>query len=167
MNESKDKSGGGVMGFLLGASLGAAAMYFFDPTRGNQRRAVARDKFFSLAKRIERRGEQITEDLSNRARGTVKEVQRHMRQEEIDDATLEQRVRSEFGRKVSHARAIHVYAVDGRVTLSGPILKKEVDQLLTCVQSVPGVKSVVDDLQKYDKPGDISSLQGKGKEYFQ
>ncbi|WP_374073329.1 BON domain-containing protein [Bdellovibrio bacteriovorus] len=157
----------GLRNLLIGASLGVAAMYFLDPTRGNQRRAVVRDKFISMAKRIERRRQKLSTDIKNRAIGTTKEVARHLRTEHVDDATLAQRVRSEFGRKVRHARAVKVEVRDGVVTLSGPILKYEVRQLLKCVENVPGVQSVEDQLDKYDSAGDISSLQGKGADYFQ
>nr|WP_295904771.1 BON domain-containing protein [uncultured Bdellovibrio sp.] len=157
----------GFIGLLIGASVGAAAMYFLDPTRGNQRRAVARDKFFSLTKRIRSRGEKLSTNLKNQALGVKKEFERHRRQEEVSDTLLEKRVRSAFGRKVSHARAVKVSVLDGVVTLSGPILQHEVEELISCVEEVPGVQSVKDELTKYENAGDISSLQGKGAQYFQ
>ncbi len=164
--DTKTKTGS-LAGLLIGASLGATAMYFLDPHRGNYRRALVRDKLFSWVKRAERTGERLAMDLKNRAVGTVRETKRHLRAEEVDDKTLAQRIRSEFGRKVSHAKAIEVKVENGDVRLSGPILKHEVAQLIACVESVPGVKSVRDELSKYDEPGDISSLQGRGAKYFQ
>ncbi|MEK2645621.1 BON domain-containing protein [Bdellovibrio sp. BCCA] len=166
MKESENRSHG-LTAFLIGASLGAAAMYFLDPTRGNQRRAVARDKAISFTKRAGRRGEKIVTDLRNQAQGMKSEVQRHLRKEEVSDEILEQRVRSIFGRKVRHAKAIKVKVEEGTVILSGPILNREVRGLINSIESVPGVKSVQDELSKYENAGDISSLQGKGARYFQ
>lgn len=166
----EEKKGNNIGSFLIGASIGALTMYFLDPQRGHARRILVRDKAFSLSRKTKRRIGQVASDLKNRSLGSLKEMQNRMKMktgEISDDVKLEQRIRSSFGRKVSHARAIKVSSVNGSVTLSGPILQHEVDQLITCVQNVPGVKSVSDELEKYDQPGDISSLQGRGAEYFQ
>lgn len=165
MNETKKRNN--FFGFFIGASLGALAMYFLDPQRGHARRTLAQDRIFGIARKTKRRVSQIAKNIRNRSFGVVKDLQSHLRANETDDSTLELRVRSSFGRKVSHARAIRVSAMDGNITLSGPILKHEVKRLISCVENVPGVKSVTDELSKYDRAGDISSLQGRGAEYFQ
>lgn len=165
MNETKKRNN--IFGFLIGASLGALAMYFLDPQRGHARRTLVRDKVYSVARKARRRAEQVAHNLKNRSLGAVKDLQSHLRAGESDDSILELRVRSSIGRKVSHARALRVSATNGNITLSGPILKREVARLISCVESVPGVRAVTDELSKFDRAGDIPSLQGKGAEYFQ
>ncbi len=44
---------GGLRSLLLGLSLGAIGMFFFDPHRGRRRRALTRDKFVKLSHKIE------------------------------------------------------------------------------------------------------------------
>src|SRR5206468_3234814 len=65
-----------------------------------------------------------------------------------------------LGRVVSHPHAIEVRVRDGHVTLSGPVLASEVDDLLSCLSSVRGVEDVENRLEVHERAGDISSLQG-------
>jgi uncharacterized membrane protein len=74
---------------------------------------------------------------------------------------LVERVRAKLGRVASHPRAISVAARDGRVTLSGPILASEVDDVISAAQSVRGVTDVENELDVYAEAGDVSALQGR------
>jgi len=65
-----------------------------------------------------------------------------------------------MGRLVSHPHAIQVGANHGRVTLSGPVLRHELQRLTDAVRSVWGVQEVDDKLVVYDDADSISSLQG-------
>jgi osmotically-inducible protein OsmY len=85
----------------------------------------------------------------------------------VDDAVLEQRIRSHFGRKIRHARSVKVDVHEGQVVLSGPILRDEVGVLLDCVGRVPGVKGIENKLDVFDSAGQIPGLQGEGREYLQ
>jgi uncharacterized membrane protein len=76
------------------------------------------------------------------------------------DHTITERVRAAMGRVVSHPRAIEVTARDGRVTLRGPILANEVDDLLACVAGVRGVKSVDNQLEPHERAENHPALQG-------
>ena len=73
---------------------------------------------------------------------------------------LIERVRARLGRLVSHPHAIQVGARRGHVTLSGPILEREVEPLLTAVRNVWGVSDVEDRLVAYERAENIPSLQG-------
>jgi hypothetical protein len=77
-----------------------------------------------------------------------------------DDLQLIERVRARMGRLVAHPHAIQVGANNGRVTLSGPVLRHEVARLLDAIRRVWGVATVEDRLVVYDSPESISSLQG-------
>ena len=65
-------------------------------------------------------------------------------------------MRSRIGRVVSHPHAIRVTARAGRVTLRGPILAEEVDELLACVSAVQGVTGVENWLEVHERaPADL------------
>lgn len=151
----------GITGVAVGASLGAAVMYLLDPDRGNRRRALVRDQWNRITNDTTEAVRARASDLKNRTRGVVHEMGSKIRSEETpSDSTLEARVRSEIGRSVSNPSSIVVTAHQRRVTLSGPVLKSEVDDLMSQVQSVQGVEDVRNLLQVHDKADAVPGLQG-------
>jgi hypothetical protein len=147
---------------IIGAGAGAALAYIFDPTGGGRRRARMRDKVV-YATRKTRDGLQATaRDISNRSQGIIAATQGRFAHEEVDDATLRERVRAKLGRVCSHPRAIDVKVIDGGVTLCGPILADEVEDVLVAA-SVRGVQSVTNDLEVHQLAAGVPSLQGEGR----
>ena len=145
---------------LGGVGLGVGLMYLLDPDRGNRRRAMIRD---AATRTVHQTGNAIgvtSRDLRHRTRGLVAEVASLFRSDEASDEVLEERVRSKLGRVVSHPHSIEVKAEDGRVTLSGPVLASEVDDLLSCASSVRGVEEVENRLEVHQQAGDVPGLQG-------
>ena len=152
---------------ILGAfGVGAGMMYFLDPDRGRRRRRLVRDKSLSAVKHIDDAIAKTSCDLSNRARGVVAEAGSVVSGQRVPDDILVARVESKIGRVVSHPGAIDVRAKDGRVTLRGPVLASEVNNLIGGVRSVRGVADVEDQLTVHKQAGDISALQGgvRGRE---
>lgn len=149
------------LNLLGGVGIGAFLSYLLDPDRGRRRRALARDKAARLWSRGGRWAGGVSRDMGNRARGLVTQLQGRREEAPVDEDVLVARVRSEIGRVVSHPRAIEVTASAGRVTLSGPILTREVEDLLSCVCSVRGVKGVDNRLEVHDEPGNVPGLQGE------
>ena len=145
---------------LGGMGLGAALMYLLDPERGRRRRALARDKAVHLAHRTDDALAETSRDLSHRAQGLAATSRARFSDEAVPDEVLVARVRSKIGRVVSHPHAIAVTAEQGRVTLSGPVLRDEADNLLAAVASVRGVAGVENGLEVHDGPGDVPALQG-------
>ena len=145
--------------FLAGFGAGVACAALLDPRRGAARRAVIRDKTLSLLRRAGRQAVREGRDLSQRAEGLVHETRARMHEEQIPDDVLVERVRAQIGRPVSHPRAIKVTAVDGVVTLFGPILRSELDELLERVARIRGVRSVRNQLEVQAGPGQNPSLQ--------
>ena len=148
-----------IVTLLAGAGVGAGLLYLLDPNAGARRRALARDQAVSALHRTQDFLGKAGRDMRHRARGMAAAGSRLL-PEHVPDETLAERVRSKMGRFVSHPRAIAVDAVDGCVTLRGPILAGEVDGLLRAVRAVRGVHQVEDRLEPHDSAENIPSLQG-------
>jgi hypothetical protein len=147
--------------FTTGAAVGAGVMCLLDPGRGSHRRALVRDQFVKASHKTAEGLDALSRDVANRARGMAAEAMSALHREHVGARKLEQRVRAELGRVVSHPRAIAVTASDdGLARLSGPILSEEADQALAAVRSVRGVYDVEDRLDRHDSPIGVPSLQG-------
>ena len=146
------------MTLLAGIGIGAALMYIFDPVRGRRRRALARDKATSALNTAERELKGRGEDLRNRAHGAAAEL-RSTGDDNPSDDQLVARVRSELGHHVEHARAIEVTAEQGRVTLRGPVLSSELNDVLATTRRVRGVDTVENQRDVHSTPGSVSALQ--------
>jgi BON domain len=146
---------------LLGAGIGAALVYMIDPNNGRRRRALARDQMVRMSRKTRDAADSTFRDLANRTRGIVA-TSRRSEPAAVDDATLVERVRAKLGRVSSHPRAIEVDARDGVVTLRGPILAREADQVVGTIESVRGVTNVSDQLERHDTAEGVPSLQGEG-----
>jgi len=141
-------------------ALGAGLMYFFDPQGGRRRRALLRDQVNSACVRFQEAERVVVRDASHRAIGLMAQARRAIRPDEpVDDVVLVERVRAALGRGTSHPGAIEVSSSGGVVRLSGPILAAEAGRLVECVECVPGVDSVDDQLERHDEPGNIAALQ--------
>jgi len=147
--------------FVGGAALGAAAMYMLDPDKGRRRRAIVGDKVASVGLDARRTLRAAGRDAAHRLTGFGARARHWLTDEPIpDDLQLIERVRARMGRLVAHPHAIQVGANHGRVTLSGPVLRHEVQRLVDAVRSVWGVHEVDNHLVVYDDADSISSLQG-------
>ena len=147
-------------GLLLGAGLGATAMFLLDPARGKRRRTLVRDKLTMLTRMTGDCIDVTTRDVTNRTRGLISEIKSRISSEQPDDSVLVDRVRSKLGRVVSHPAAIHVTANNGTVTLSGPVLADEVPHLLSCVKWTAGVQDVNNNLDVHEEAENHPALQG-------
>jgi uncharacterized membrane protein len=148
---------------LLGAAgLGAGWMYYFDPALGNRRRALLRDQIVHALTKTGHGFDATLRDMEHRMYGSFAEVRSLFTGDEADDDVIKARVRSKMGRYVSHPSSIEVAVHDGIVTLSGPILAHEVDDLLCAVKSVRGVEDVVDHLDVHKTAENVPALQGGG-----
>jgi hypothetical protein len=143
--------------FGAGLGLGTGLMYLLDPDRGRRRRALLRDKGAWALRKTGDCIEVTAHDLRNRAQGIT---HIHSSSEPVDDRIVAERVRSKLGRVVAHPGAIEVNALNGAVTLSGPILVEEMSELLKCVNGVRGVKQVINNLEAHEQADNHPALQG-------
>ncbi|HWP13601.1 MAG TPA: BON domain-containing protein [Ramlibacter sp.] len=137
---------------------GAIAMYYLDSTMGRSRRALARDRIAGVshdaADLVQSRGKRMAE----RAKGVMGRVSST---EPQSDAQLRERVRSRMDLLVSHPRAIEVSVEDGVVRLTGQVLAKELDGLLSQLTGMPGVRKVHNSLATLDDPSGFGEVRGQ------
>jgi uncharacterized membrane protein len=148
---------------LIGAGIGAATMYYFDPARGRYRRALVTNQLVHAGHKARRAASVVGRDIHNRALGTAATLRSTLAPATADDTVLEARVRTCIGRAVSHPASVHAEARDGIVTLSGPILEHEIGPVIECVERVHGVKEVRNELEAHAEPGNVPGLQGKSR----
>ncbi|HET9195768.1 MAG TPA: BON domain-containing protein [Vicinamibacterales bacterium] len=148
---------------LSGIAIGAVAASILDPGRGARRRALLRDKAVRATRVTSDAFETTMRDLSNRTRGFAAETRGWIEERAVNDARLLERVRARLGRVSSHPRAIDVEAQGGQVTLRGPVLSSEVQDLLSAAADVRGVRSVINELAPHDSSEGVPALQGRGR----
>lgn len=148
----------------LGAGLGAGLMYLLDPQGGRGRRAAAKTTATSA---LTKGGDAVkavkktSKHLGNRTKGLVAGAGARLRGGELTDALVSDRVRSKLGHVLSHPKALEVAVLEGRVTLTGPVLALEADRLLDAVRSVKGVKDVECRFDLHE--GEHPALEGDGE----
>jgi hypothetical protein len=98
-------------------------------------------------------------DVKNRTVGIVATTRGRLAHENVDDATVMERVRSKLGRACSNPRAIDVITVHGAVTVRGPILASEVNHFLDTIAAIRGVRSVTNELDPQASAEGVPSLQ--------
>jgi osmotically-inducible protein OsmY len=130
--------------FLGGVGVGALVMYFLDPTSGNRRRAVTRDRMLKAGRDTGEAIEGKAKDLTNRAKGLASRARARFGTDTPSDDVLAQRVRTALGRVISHPRMINISANAGVVTLSGTVSEEEAKGLSAAVRGVHGVQDLVD-----------------------
>lgn len=151
-------SGRSMLFLLTGMAAGAGVMYILDPAVGRRRRALARDKMVSTMHDAEHVLEQRSRDLRNRAMGAIAELRSRMRERFADDDVLLERVRSELGRVCSHPREVDVLVNDGNVTLNGGVLGNEFVTTSSAIESVPGVRKVINNLRTFETAESFRSV---------
>lgn len=144
-----------------GAAVGAGVMYLLDPRGGARRRALIRDQVVHASHKTGDALDALAHDAANRAKGLAAETASAFSRQSVSARQLQERVRAELGRVVSHPRAIDVHtSEDGVVTLAGPMLSDEAHGALTAIGRVRGVSAVEDRLERHDTAEGVPSLQG-------
>jgi len=137
-------------------AMGAAAMYFFDPDKGRERRDYVVNQ---VSKCVQETGHvcrlagQYVMRLWHRgaaSRGPGSQASRSTGSGQADPMAGEQlvrRVRGEISHLLANPAQVQLMAdADGMVTLYGKIPANELDPVLIAINNVPGVRSVIDRL---------------------
>lgn len=144
-------------GALGGATATAIVVALANPVR----RRRARDHLTSVAAHTADLLGKARRDAANRLMGAAAaRKSAHLTDDLPDDETLVARARTALGRLVSHPHAVDVLAHEGRVILSGPILRREANRFVRAVRRLRGVRDVENRLEIHERPDGVPSLQG-------
>jgi len=152
---------------LAGVTLGAIAAYFLDPARGKRRRNLLRDQFVSKSKSLGDAAVGFSANIRNHLQGWAAQNRAWRNPTWQNDDTLNQHARSEFGRKIRHAKSIESFVKDGVITVAGPIFADEVPILLRSIRKIRGIRDIINHLEVHTEADSISGLQGAGPQYLQ
>jgi len=158
--------GFGIAAVLGAFALGGAATYFLDVDHGRRRRGRIRDLAVHLGREAQDAVGKGSRDLSHRVAGSFAELAHTFSKADahLDGEVLAARVHSAIGRACSHPHAIDVSIGDGRVTLRGPILASEADEVCRLAAHVRGVRAVDGSgLERHTTAERVSALQGPSR----
>ena len=130
----------------LAAAVGAAIMFFLDPTSGRRRRALLRDRSAGMLRRRARGAARAGRAVGAEAYGVTQKVT-HLREEpkiDLDDNTLRDKVETEIFRDPDVPKGqINVNAQNGVIQLRGEVPHPEmIRDLVEKTRSVQGVQDV-------------------------
>lgn len=150
------------LSFLGGFLAGVLAMYYLDAQSGGRRRALVRDKMVGAGHDLADAAQGQARRTWDRARGlaATRSLDRVTRRAPESDQQLHDRIRARLGRITGHPGAVQVEVEQGCVSLSGHVLRKDLDNLLFEVRDMAGVKELRNALQVHDSPEGIPELQG-------
>jgi hypothetical protein len=150
-----------ILSLVSGASLGAGLMYFLDPDRGRRRRALVRGKGVRWSRNTREFAGGTSRDVRNRAIGLGAAVKSWIQPEPlVTDRILYQRVRAKLGEFSRHPSAIDVHVTDGSVTISGPVLEDEFDDICHGIARIRGVTQIFNRLEPHQSSDGVPALQG-------
>ena len=153
------------MDFMLGLAIGAAVAFLADPDSGRRRRSRTRDQVMRYGRRTRDAVGTSARHIANRGTGIVAATRGRWAHDNAYDQRLAERVRAKLGEATSKPQAIDVAAADGIITLRGPVLANEMDDVLAAVWSVRGVLAVNNGLeasQSWNMPAQEPSPQLEG-----
>ncbi|HYY32468.1 MAG TPA: BON domain-containing protein [Gaiellaceae bacterium] len=134
----------------IGAALGAAVTWFFDPQNGARRRNMTRDRVVAFFRQGGRKAGRAGRGVAAEAYG-LKQKAAHLKEEEKpqpDDITLARKVESEIFRGAEAPKGrVNVNAEDGVVILRGEVddegMIKDLEKAARKVQGVREVENLL------------------------
>jgi osmotically-inducible protein OsmY len=140
----------------LGAAIGAALTWFFDPQSGARRRNTARDRVLAFFRQGGRKAGRAGRGVAAEAYG-LKQKATHLKEREKpepDDVTLARKVESEIFRDAAAPKGkVNVNAEGGVVFLRGEVDDESmIKDLENAARKVQGVREVENLLHTAGKP---------------
>jgi osmotically-inducible protein OsmY len=131
---------------VIGAAIGAAVTWFFDPHNGARRRNTTRDRIVASFRHGGRKAERAGRGVAASAYG-VKQKATHLKEEtkpQPDDVTLARKVETEIFRDADAPKGkVNVNAEDGVVFLRGEVDDEGmINDLEKAARKVQGVREV-------------------------
>ena len=133
----------------IGATVGAAGAYLFDPERGRTRRAKLADQSTAAVRTARGKVTAKARYQQGVARGMAHRLTEAFQEPvEVDDETLLQKIKSEaVGRWDGPKRDLVIDVRDGNVIVRGPADRDQAGELIRLVDSVAGVRVVSDEMK--------------------
>ena len=144
-----------VVAAAVGAGIGAGLMYLLDPDRGRRRRALARDQTVHYLHETADATGTAARDLRHRSVGLVAKSRRRLQPVPPAGEALADRVRARLAEVTRYPGAIGVEVRDGIVTLAGPMLRQDAEEVRRVVADLPGVSGVEDRLEIKEQADDL------------
>jgi hypothetical protein len=138
-------------------------MYLLDPGRGAWRRSHIRDRFIRAGRVLADRADKQSRNLANHLRGAVYEIRAKFHEERVADEVLIERVRAQLGHAVSHPGSLEVRAEDGRVIVTGPVLRGERQKIEDRLRDTRGVCDFDLQVMEHESREGIPGLQGESR----
>lgn len=148
--------------FLVGGCLGAVAMYYFDPRNGAYRRSLLRDQIRGTRNDLAHDAQVQGKRALHRAKGVLAtgRLDRKTPRQPGSDEQLYKRVRARMGHLVSHPRLVEVTVDEGCVSLTGHVLRREVDDLVHELRRSPDIQKVHNHLEVHDSEEELQRIAG-------
>ncbi|MEV1174519.1 SRPBCC family protein [Nonomuraea sp. NPDC049784] len=147
----------------VGAAVGAAVEYLFDPDRGRSRRAKVRDQASHATHELTYGLGRLSRDLRNRSRGVAAGTRFRLAGRSADDRILYERVRAQIGRYLAHPHAVEVKVEEGVARLDGDVLSGEDRRAVRGVRRIPGIKSVDARWRVHRDASEVPRFQGTSR----
>jgi osmotically-inducible protein OsmY len=146
---------------MIGAAIGAAAAWFFDPQNGARRRNMTRDRILAFFRQGGRKAERAGRGVAASAYG-VKQKATHLKEEkkpQPDDVTLARKVETEIFRDADAPKGrVNINAENGVVFLRGEVDDESmIKDLEKAASKVQGVREVENLLHTAGSPSPQSS----------
>ena len=148
---------------VSGIGVGAGLYYFLHPDRGERRRARLRRQVIRLVEECGEAAERTAHQTGSQWWGLLHSLRSLARgRDTVPDEALEVRLRAKLDHLVKHPSTLEISVEDGVVTLRGPVLAEEEDELLDAVSDIRGVREIKNRLMIYESPEEarIDSIEG-------
>lgn len=146
-------------------AIGAAMMYFLDPTRGGQRRTRMAREATRICEQTGTAFRETGSRIASRLRQRAGQAQSVMqRGDETDGEHLLQRVRAQVSQAISRPAEVQLMAdAGGVVTIYGRVPASEADKLLSTVSGVTGVRRIINRTEVQDITPIATATLGSGQ----
>ncbi|HWE04222.1 MAG TPA: hypothetical protein VG326_17585 [Tepidisphaeraceae bacterium] len=135
-------------------AVGAGMMYFMDPLRGRSRREEVWNKTSEAVRNAGDLMRATGTDLANRFYGS----RGGARQLKIDSRELINEIRARVGGWIAKPNDVQFLTdADGSVTVTGHVVRDELERLLTHLHDVPGVNTIINRLTLRETPAERQS----------
>jgi hypothetical protein len=128
------------LALMAGIGYGLGMMYLLDPDLGRRRRALVRGQMTHVRNHARRWLRHQLRNGFNHLRGSVSELRARMREIQVDDEILRERVRARIGHVVANPGSLDIVCHNGGVLVRGPLVEGEREKIEQRLSHTRGVR---------------------------